>query len=101
MLLLVGLLLAVLSVPLAGGRLGALADLRFRRVWLVPVALGVQILIISVAPGGAPALHQAAHLASYALAGVFVASNRRIPFLWLIGAGGLMNLAAIAANGGV
>jgi hypothetical protein len=95
------LLASLASVVVAGGQLGALADLRFRRPWLLGAALGLQILVISVVPDGGPWWHQAAHLASYAIAGAFVVQNRHVPFLWLIGAGGLMNLAAIAANGGV
>src|SRR3954452_4643692 len=101
MLLLAGLVLAVLSVPLAGGRLGALAELRFRAPWLLGVGLALQVLIISVAPGGSPGWHHVAHIASYGLAAAFVIANRRIPFLWLVGCGGLLNFAAIAANGGV
>jgi predicted MFS family arabinose efflux permease len=101
MLVLAGLLLAALSVPLAGGRLGALADLRFRHTWLLAVALGLQVLVISIVPEGDPGLHRAAHVLSYALGGAFVVANRRIPFLWLVGAGGGLNLAAITANGGV
>ena len=101
MLVLAGLLLAALSVPLAGGRLAALADLRFRHKWLLAAGLGLQIFVISVMPDGAPALHQAGHIFSYALGGAFVVVNRHIPFLWLVGAGGALNLAAIAANRGV
>jgi predicted MFS family arabinose efflux permease len=101
MIVLACLLIAVLSVPMAGGRLGALADLRFRHGWLLALGLGLQILIISVAPGGDGPLHQAAHMLSYLLAGAFLVLNRRVPFLWLVGSGGLMNFTAIAANDGV
>src|SRR4051812_42413771 len=101
MLLLAGLLLAALSVPLAGGRLGALAELRFRAPWLLAAGLALQILVISVVPGGSPGWHHVAHIASYGLAAAFVIANRRIPFLWLVGGGGLLTPAAIAANGGV
>src|SRR3954447_21105036 len=101
MLLLAGLLLAALSVPLAGGRLGALAELRFRSPWLLAAGLGLQIVIISVVPGGSPAWHHVAHIASYGFAAAFVVANRRIPFLWLVGCGGLLNFVAIGANGGV
>src|SRR3954464_8534961 len=57
------LLLCILSVPLAGGRLSALADLEFRRGWLAVGALVVQVLIISVLPGGARGLDEEVHLA--------------------------------------
>jgi hypothetical protein len=44
--------LVIVTVPLAGGRLGRLADLRLRAVWVLALALVAQILIISVIPGG-------------------------------------------------
>src|SRR5258705_11813272 len=101
MIVLACLLIAVLSVPIAGGRLGGLGDLRFHHVWLLALGLGLQILIISIAPGGDGPLHQAGHVLSYALAGAFLVLNRRVPFLWLVGSGGLMNFTAIVANDGV
>jgi hypothetical protein len=95
-------LLAVLaSVPLCGGRLGALGALRLGSKWLLGVALALQVLVISVLPGGAPLAHRALHLASYALAAMFVWSNRRVRGLVALGLGGLANATAIAANGGV
>jgi MFS family permease len=93
--------LAVLTVPLAGGRLTKLADLRFRRFWALFTALLIQVLIISVLPEGSPELHSWAHMASYLLAGYFVIANWRVPGIWLIGLGGAANLAAIAANNGI
>ena len=91
----------VLTVPLAGGHLTKLADLRFRRFWALAAALVTQVLIISVIPEGSPAIHSAAHLASYLLAGYFVLANWRVPGIWLIALGGAANLAAIAANNGI
>jgi hypothetical protein len=101
MLLPVCLLVVFASVRVSGGQLGALAALQLRRVWLLGAALGMQVLVITVLPGGAPALHRMLHLGSYALAGVFVVANRRLRGLLLIGLGGLANLVAIAANSGV
>ena len=101
MLLPVCLLAVFASVPVLGGRLGALGAVQLRCGWLLGAALGVQLLVITVLPGGAPALHRILHLGSYALAGVFVVANRRLRGLLLIGLGGLANLVAIAANGGV
>ena len=63
--------------------------------------LAVQILIISVAPGGSADLHAAAHVLSYVAVACFVAANRDVPYVWLIALGGALNFAAIAANGGV
>jgi hypothetical protein len=101
MLIGVVLLLCLATVPLAGGRLGALADVRFRASWLAVVAILGQIVIISLLPQGAGWLHHAAHLATYALIAAFLWANRHIAYLWLAALGGALNLAAITANGGV
>ena len=101
MLLPVCLLAVFASVPVLSGRLGALAAMQLRSGWLLGAALGIQVLVITVLPGGAPALHRVLHVSSYALAGVFVVANRRLRGMLLIGLGGLANLVAIAANGGV
>ena len=96
MLLFAAILILIAPVPLLGGRLSALAELRLRGLPLLWIALGVQLVIF--APGGPawPALH----LASYALAAGFVWCNRRLDFVWLMALGGALNLAAIVANGG-
>ena len=51
MLLVYAALLILATVPLAGGSLAALADVRLRGAWLVALALGVQVLITTVLPG--------------------------------------------------
>jgi hypothetical protein len=95
-------LLAVFgTVPVFGGRLGALAALQLRHRWLLGAALAIQVLVITLLPDGAPALHRALHLGSYALAAAFLIANRRLRGLLLIALGGLANLVAIAANSGV
>jgi hypothetical protein len=95
------LLICIATVPLLGGRLGALAELRPRAGWLPMLAIAIQIVIISVLPGGDSGFHQAAHLVSYALLGGFVWVNRDIPGMALIALGGACNVLVIAANGGV
>jgi hypothetical protein len=95
------LLICLLSVPLAGGRLSRLAEVRFRGASLAVLGLAVQVLVISVLPTGARDLHAAAHLASYLMLGAMLVLNIRIPWLWLVALGGLSNFVAIAANGGV
>jgi hypothetical protein len=47
------LVLCILTVPLAGGRLAALADLEFRRAWIAVAAVAAQILVVSLLPGDA------------------------------------------------
>jgi hypothetical protein len=100
-LLVVCFLLAVVTVPFAGGDLTRLAEHRFRRPWALAAALAVQIVIISVIPDSDPIVLASGHLVSYVLAIVFLMANGSIPGLWLLGAGTGMNLVAIAANGGV
>ena len=92
------LLLAHAVAP--GSRLSRLGALQWRHTWLVWLALGVQVLVISVLPD-AEFWSQAGHLGTYALAAVFVALNHRSLGTVVIGAGGLLNLVAISANGGV
>jgi hypothetical protein len=93
--------LALVSVPLTGGRLAALAQLRFRGTGLLAAALGVQVLIISFIAGGPSWLHPALHLGTYAAALAFLAANFAIPGLRTVALGGLANFLAIASNGGV
>jgi hypothetical protein len=93
--------LGLVTVPAAGGSLRRLAGLRLRALWLLAVALGLQVLVISVVPGVAGWAQRALHLASYGLAAAFLARNRRVAGLWLVGLGAAANASAIAANGGV
>lgn len=102
MILVFAVAVAALSVPLFGGSLGKLATLGIKGGWAIALALILQVVIISVIPKqmlGWPG--QALELASYSLAVVFLAKNRRVPWLWLVGLGGLCNLVAIGANAGV
>ena len=101
MLLLAVLFVCAASVPLAGGRLDRLADLRFRGVRVLVAALAVQILILAVLDGGNEVLLGAVYLATLCTAGLFIWSNRRIVGIPLIGLGGVLNALAIAANDGV
>jgi Family of unknown function (DUF5317) len=102
MILAVVFALCLLTVPLCGGKLSRLATLRLRRQWSIAAALVIQVVIISIIPSGlSPAVAAGFHLASYGLTLVFVAANWRIPGMVILVAGGLANLTAIGANGGV
>jgi hypothetical protein len=94
-------LLALASVPLAGGRLSALAELRFRAPALLVGAILARVLIVSVLPQGSATLHSVVHVASYVLVAMWIVANRRIPWVWLVALGGASNFIAIAANGGI
>jgi hypothetical protein len=91
----------LLSVPLFGGRLTALADIELRHTWLALAGIGLQVLIISVVDDAPAGFHEGVHMASYALLGAFAWLNRRIPGVPVIVLGGLLNVIAIVANGGV
>jgi Family of unknown function (DUF5317) len=95
------MLVAIASVPLTGGRLGALAEIRLRHTWAILTALAAQIVITTIVPDGSASLHAGLHLGTYAVAAIFVVANRRLPGLWLLALGAGLNLLVIAVNGGV
>jgi hypothetical protein len=94
-------LLVLASVPLARGRLTSLADLPLRRSYLAVAAIVLQVLVISILPGGDHTIHTTLHLASYFLLGAFAVATRHIAGLPIAAFGGALNFTAIAANGGV
>ena len=93
--------LCLLTVPLAGGDLRRLADLRLRGAGLPVAALAAQVIITVIAASGSPGLHRAVHLGTYAVLGAFLWFNRGLPGMRVIGAGALANAVAIAINRGV
>jgi Family of unknown function (DUF5317) len=100
-LLVVLALLAVATVPLGGRDLRRLSGVRIRASWAAFAAIALQLVITTILPAGGHAVHAALHVVSYGLAAVFVIANRALPGLAIMAAGGGMNLAAIALNGGV
>jgi hypothetical protein len=100
--LLAALAVVVASVPLAGGRLSRVADVRLRWLPLLYAAVLVQVLLLEVlAPHISTGWARALHLLTYALGAAVVVRNLRVPGIAVIALGGALNLAAIAANGGV
>jgi hypothetical protein len=95
------LLLSLAAVPLAGGRLHRLTELRVRWIGAATAAFAVQILVVNVLPSGDRGLHAAVNVATYAVLAAVIARNVRLPGLPLIALGGLSNALAILANGGV
>jgi hypothetical protein len=91
----------VLSVPLTGGRLRRLANVEVRAVWLPLLALGLQVWITTIAPGGNPTVYAAIHIVTYGLIAAFLWANRHLPGTALIAAGALLNGFVITINGGV
>jgi Family of unknown function (DUF5317) len=93
-------LLSALTVPLFGGRLGALLEVRLRHAWAIFVALAMEVAAVEL-PGLPDGLRAGLLVAAYPVLGVFLVANRRLPGIPLVALGGLLNLLAIAANGGV
>lgn len=91
----------VATVPLSGGAIRNLIDHRFKAVWLLVAALGIQSAlatgILALQGDGAAT----AHVACYALCFGFLVANRALSGLWVVALGGAVNLVAIAANHGV
>jgi Family of unknown function (DUF5317) len=95
-----GILLGLLS----GGRLGALGELRIRRVELVYAAILLQIGAFpsGVLPWSTPdGVARVLWLASFALLVGFAAVNRSVRGIALVFAGLACNLAVVLANGGL
>ena len=101
MIIVVAGLLAVLTVPLTGGDLRRLGTLPLRQVWAIWLTVVVQTALLWVPDGFPEHLAEAIHIASYGAAAWFAWANRRLPGIPLMAFGGALNLAAIAANGGV
>jgi len=90
--------LAVLTVPLSGGRWSNLAAFRPRGSWLLWLALAVQVVQFSFFDLGR--VDELVHVGTYLLAAAFLAVNWRVPGVWLVALGGLSNGLTIALNGG-
>ena len=101
MILGIAYLLCLLSVPLARGRLSALADIALRKAWLAGAAIAIQIAIVSIFPGDLGPFGEPLHVLSYLLLGAFAWFNRRITGLPVVALGGLLNFVCITVNGGV
>ena len=96
-----GFLVAVATVPLCGGHLGRLAQLRLRSWPLLVAAFALQTLPISVWPTMPRAAAAGLHVVSYGFTAAFLGRNRRVAGLWIVALGSSANLVAILANGGV
>ena len=102
MLFLFSALVGVLLGYAFGGRISNLPSLRLRGFWLVLCGLILQLLIFPLF-SERPVLPFAIvplHILSYAFVFAFIALNLRVRALLAIGAGALLNLVAITANGG-
>ncbi len=102
MIFLYSLALGVLLGYALRGRLSGLTALQLRGLWLVLVSLAIQLLIFPlfasepIVPYGTAVLHGI----SYGLVVLWLILNLRIRPLLAIGAGAVLNLAVVLANGG-
>ncbi len=92
--------LAALAVPLAGGRLGNLVEVRLRHVWAIFAALGLEIAAMEL-PGLPEGLRAALLVGAYPVGAVFLAANWHLPGMPLVALGAALNLLSISVNGGV
>ena len=92
--------IAIALVPVAGGRLGRLVELRFEAPWLLLLALAIQVGLATFA-GPSTWWRLALHTVTFPIGLVWVWLNRRIRGLWIVAVGAALNGVAILANGGV
>src|ERR1700704_5376777 len=91
----------VASVPLLGGHLSRLVDVRLKATWAVLLSAAIQVGISAVARGGSHTVHVALHFSSYVLVAWFLIANRRIAGMPLVALGGCLNPLAISLHRGV
>ena len=95
--------LAVVIGLLGGGRLTRLSELDLRAVGVFLAAAAIQIGLLAMAAKAVPLPRGAAaalYVASFGLVLIGLWLNRRLPGVWLVLLGVLMNFVVIVANGG-
>lgn len=102
MIVVVATTIGILSVVLRGGKLGRLAHLELRYLWVIWLTIAVQTAIFELPPTiVSDSLYGWVHIATYVTSFVFLWLNRRIPGATIIAIGAAANFAAIAANDGI
>ena len=103
MFFLVVLVVAILVVPLTRGSFRRLSQLQFRHLWVLFLALGVQIALeyVDFPKDRMEDLGVAILLGSYGLIFGFCWINRKVKGMTLIGAGIACNVLVIALNLGM
>jgi hypothetical protein len=99
----VAIVVAIVVVPVTNGSFSRLAEVRFRRAWLLAVGLALQILleVIPLAPARYDDVGVGILLLSYVALLGFCASNLRTRGIELIGLGIALNAVVIALNLGM
>ena len=99
----VAIVVAIVVVPLTNGSITRLAQVRFRRAWLLVLGLALQVLLelLDLAPARYDDVGVAILLGSYLALLGFCASNLRTRGIELIGLGIALNAFVIAVNLGM
>ena len=99
----VAIVVAIVVIPLTNGSVTRLAEVRFRRVWLLVAGLALQIALelVDMAPARYDDVGVAILLVSYVALLGFCASNLRTRGIELIGLGIALNAIVIALNLGM
>ncbi|MCU1395694.1 MAG: hypothetical protein JWM34_4122 [Ilumatobacteraceae bacterium] len=101
MIIVVAAIIGIDLVRMSGADLRRLIDLPIRHLWLIWLALGVQVGVLTILSDHVAGwVGDTVHLATYAMAAGFVVINRRVPGIVIMGVGAAMNMTAIVANGG-
>jgi hypothetical protein len=96
-------ILAVVVGSIGGGRLGRLKDLDLRGPWVFVAAAVLQGTVMALGARGLPLAERIGgpvHILSFVVLLLGLLMNRHLKGMWVVSAGVLLNLAAIAANGG-
>ncbi|MEA3460174.1 MAG: DUF5317 domain-containing protein [Chloroflexota bacterium] len=105
MILLLALLATILIGLARGGKLSRVGDIPLRWGWMPVIAFAMQSYLIFHAPvekfGGISGVREVAFVLSYLLLLIAVWKNHQLPGVKIIGLGLLLNLAVMAANGGL
>jgi Family of unknown function (DUF5317) len=99
-LFLVAIVLGIAAGLAVGGRLSNLAGLRFHWPWLVPLALVAREVVLVTPLNRIAGTQYIYLLALLALLAWTVWNLNRVPVVWIVTAGTLLNVIVVAANGG-
>ena len=99
----IAIVVAIIVIPVTNGSITRLAEVRFRRVWLLVVGLALQLVVdvVDLPRARYEDLGVAILLASYLALLGFCASNLRTRGIELIGIGIALNAVVIALNLGM
>lgn len=101
MIIVVAAFIGVDIVRMAGADLRRLADLRIKHVWMVCLALAIQVVVLWLLADHVKGwVGDVGYMVMCTLAGVFAYVNRRVPGILILCTGEGLNLIATAANSG-